>query len=71
MHAPSRGEGQYRSAIFTHTPEQKAAAQAAIERLRKAGARVETRLEPASTFWRAEEYHQRYYEKNGMAQSAR
>jgi peptide-methionine (S)-S-oxide reductase len=61
---------QYRSAIFWHTPEQEAAAHASKERL-DAGGRyrrpIVTAIEPAGTFWRAEEYHQRYLEKRGAA----
>ena len=62
---PDVGE-QYRSAIFFHTPEQQAAATASKEKLEKSGSYkrpIVTRIEPASRFWRAEEYHQRYYEK--------
>jgi len=62
---------QYRSAIFYHSPEQKAAAEAKIAELNAAGRfspkRVVTKVEPAQTFWRAEEYHQRYLEKRGLA----
>ena len=61
---------QYRSAIFTHTPEQEAAARASRERADAAGRfrrPIVTAIEPASTFWRAEEYHQRYLEKRGEA----
>ncbi len=61
---------QYRSAIFYHTPEQEAAARAAKERLEREGRSsrpIATEITPASTFWRAEEYHQRYYEKHGIA----
>ena len=60
---------QYRSAIFFHTPEQEAAARAKIEKLQKSGrfARpIVTEIEPASKFYRAEEYHQRYLEKRGL-----
>jgi peptide-methionine (S)-S-oxide reductase len=60
---------QYRSAIFTHSLEQQAAAAAAKADLDAAGnlARpVATVIEPAATFHRAEEYHQRYFEKNGV-----
>ena len=60
---------QYRSAIFFHTPEQEAAARAAKERLQKSGrfARpIVTEITPASEFYRAEEYHQRYLEKRGL-----
>jgi peptide-methionine (S)-S-oxide reductase len=57
---------QYRSAIFTHSPEQ---ARVAMERLEAARERfrkpVVTVVEPAKTFWRAEDYHQRYFEKRG------
>jgi len=61
---------QYRSAIFTFTPEQKAAAEASKNRLDESGRvskPVATEITPASTFWRAEEYHQRYVEKHGGA----
>jgi len=57
---------QYRSAIFTHSPEQ---ARVAMERLEAARERfrrpIVTAVEPAKTFWRAEDYHQRYFEKHG------
>jgi peptide-methionine (S)-S-oxide reductase len=57
---------QYRSAIFTHSPEQERVAK---ERLEAAKARfkrpIVTVIEPAQTFWPAEDYHQRYFEKNG------
>ncbi len=59
---------QYRSAIFFHTPEQEAAARASLEALQasgKADGDVVTEISPASDFWRAEEYHQRYMEKQG------
>lgn len=61
---------QYRSAIFYHTPEQEAAARASKEELEKAGVYkrpIVTQIVPASDFWRAEEYHQRYLEKHGLA----
>jgi peptide-methionine (S)-S-oxide reductase len=62
---------QYRSAIFFHSPEQEQQAQAKIVELTEVGAykpkRIVTKVEPAQTFWRAEEYHQRYLEKRGMA----
>ncbi len=66
---PDTGE-QYRSAIFFHTPEQEAAAQASKERLELSGRYkdpIVTQVRPASDFYRAEEYHQRYLEKRGMA----
>jgi peptide-methionine (S)-S-oxide reductase len=59
---------QYRSAIFFHTPEQQEAAKASKERLEKGGRfgrPIVTEITPASRFWRAEEYHQRYFEKRG------
>jgi peptide-methionine (S)-S-oxide reductase len=62
---------QYRSAIFYHSPQQQQAAQAKIEQLTAAGRfkpkRIVTKVEPAQTFWRAEDYHQRYLEKRGQA----
>jgi peptide-methionine (S)-S-oxide reductase len=63
---------QYRSVIFFHSPEQEAQARAKIEELaaqnRFGIKRIVTKVEPAKTFWRAEEYHQRYLEKRGLAQ---
>ncbi len=59
---------QYRSAIFYHSPEQKAAAEASKAALDKSGKYkkpIATQILPAGTFYRAEEYHQRYFEKNG------
>ena len=62
---------QYRSAIFSHSPEQEAQAKAKIEQLTASGQflpkRVVTKVEPAQTFWRAEEHHQKYLEKRGLA----
>ena len=62
---------QYRSAIFYHSPEQQTTALAKIEQLTKEGLfkpkLIVTKVEPARTFWRAEEYHQRYLEKRGQA----
>jgi peptide-methionine (S)-S-oxide reductase len=66
---PDVGE-QYRSAIFFHTPEQQAAATASKEALEKRGKYkrpIVTQIQPAAKFWRAEEYHQRYLEKHGLA----
>ncbi|MFO8008425.1 MAG: peptide-methionine (S)-S-oxide reductase MsrA [Candidatus Brocadiia bacterium] len=59
---------QYRSAVFYHTPEQKEAAERARRRLDESGKHsrpVVTQIEPAGTFWRAEDYHQQYYAKRG------
>jgi peptide-methionine (S)-S-oxide reductase len=61
---------QYRSAIFFESPEQEAAAVASKERLEKSGRYkrpIVTRIEPATKFWRAEDYHQQYLEKRGLA----
>ena len=62
---------QYRSAIFVHSPEQEQQARAKIEQLTADGVfkpkPIVTKIEPAQTFWRAEEYHQRYLEKRGLA----
>jgi len=61
---------QYRSAIFTHSPEQAAIAKkskADLEASKKFHRPVATEITPAGTFYRAEEYHQRYLEKRGMA----
>ena len=67
---PDRGT-QYRSAIFFHSPEQEAAALASREREQpRHGKPVVTEVTPASDFYRAEEYHQRYLEKRGLASCA-
>jgi peptide-methionine (S)-S-oxide reductase len=62
---------QYRSAVFFHSPEQEKSARAKIEQLTAAGRfkpmHIVTQVVPAQTFWRAEEYHQRYLEKRGAA----
>ena len=61
---------QYRSVIFYHTPEQRAEAEASKARLQASGKYrrpIVTVIEPAETFYRAEEYHQRYLEKRGLA----
>ncbi len=66
---PDVGE-QYRSAIFFHTPEQEAAATASkakLENSEKYKRPIVTQIQPASKFYRAEEYHQRYLEKHGLA----
>jgi len=65
---PDHGS-QYRSAIFFNDAEQENAAREAKEALEKAGAfkrPIVTQIVPASEFYRAEEYHQRYFEKNGI-----
>ena len=59
---------QYRSAVFWHDEDQRAAAEQKIAEINESGkwpSAVVTEVAPAGTFWRAEEYHQRYLEKNG------
>ncbi len=61
---------QYRSAIFFHTPEQEAAAKASKEKLAKSGKfsrPIATEITAAGKFYPAEDYHQRYLEKRGIA----
>ncbi len=61
---------QYRSVIFYHDEEQKAEAEASIQRLDASGhfrRPIVTQIVPAVPFYRAEEYHQRYLEKRGQA----
>ncbi len=60
---------QYRSAIFFLNSDQEKAARASKERLERSGKfdrPVVTEITPASEFFRAEEYHQRYHEKHGI-----
>ncbi len=61
---------QYRTAIFYHTPEQQQIAeQSKSERSASGKYRrpIATEIVLAATFWRAEEYHQQYLEKRGLA----
>ena len=56
---------QYRSAIFFHTPEQEAVAHASKEKAQERFKKpIVTEITSASDFYRAEEYHQRYFDKN-------
>ena len=60
---------QYRSVVFAQSDEQMRQAQAKIAELNASGAyrkQIATKVEPATVFWKAEEYHQRYLEKRGM-----
>jgi peptide-methionine (S)-S-oxide reductase len=60
---------QYRSAIFYHDEEQKRLAETskhALEQSRRFKTPIVTEIVPASTFYRAEEYHQDYYKKNPL-----
>ena len=59
---------QYRSAIFFHTPEQEKIARKSKEEMEKSGKfknPIVTQIEPASAFYKAEEYHQKYLMKRG------
>jgi len=69
---PDIGE-QYRSAVFFHNKEQEKKAKTLKEKLQDAaikqfGKQIVTEIVPATKFFNAEEYHQRYLEKNGNAQ---
>jgi methionine-S-sulfoxide reductase len=74
VHNPTQGdrEGpdfgpQYRSAVFYYSPAQRQAAQKVMaDEEKRLGIRLTTRLEDARPFWRAEEYHQQYYHKQGI-----
>ena len=60
---------QYRSAIFYLNPEQEKAARVSKEKLEKSGrfkSAIVTEIAPAGEFYKAEEYHQHYYEKRGI-----
>lgn len=59
---------QYRSTIFVHSDAQRQIAEAKKAEAQASGRYsrpIVTTIEPAQTFWRAEEYHQRYFEKHG------
>jgi peptide-methionine (S)-S-oxide reductase len=61
---------QYRSAIFVHSAEQRAAAEASKARLQESGTLrrpVATEILEAQPFFEAEDYHQQYLEKRGLA----
>jgi peptide methionine sulfoxide reductase msrA/msrB len=61
---PDWGE-QYRSAVFYRDDQQKAIAEKLIAQLKEKGFKVVTEVIPATTFWKAEDYHQDYYEHKG------
>jgi peptide-methionine (S)-S-oxide reductase len=62
---------QYRSAIFFHSPEQEAKAKASKEAAQARFKRpIVTEITPAPVFWPAEEYHQQYLQKRGLASCA-
>ena len=58
---------QYRSAIFYFDNEQKNLAQKSLSRLQqKLDKKIVTEITEADTFWKAEEYHQKYFEKHNI-----
>ncbi len=61
---------QYRSAVFFHNAEQEAAAKVSKEKLQNSekfkNKKIVTEIAPASQFYKAEEYHQQYFEKCGL-----
>jgi len=66
---PDVGE-QYRSIVFTFTPEQQRAAQASREKLQASGefsGKIVTEIIPEAPFYFAEDYHQQYVQKGGVA----
>ncbi len=66
---PDRGT-QYRSAIFFHSPEQQKVAEASKSALDNSGRfrnKIVTQIIPATEFYQAEDYHQQYLEKRGLA----
>ena len=72
IHDPTQSNGQgpdigpqYRSEIFYLSEQQKRQAEEVIGLLRSKGYEVNTKLTPATTFWKAEDYHQQYYDKTG------
>ncbi len=69
--ANNRGAGsQYRSAVFVHDEEQRRIAEGSRNSVQsRCAAPVTTEITPTPEFWEAEEYHQRYYEKHGLATS--
>lgn len=67
----SSNKAQYKSVIFYHSEQQQATARDAKERLAKSNGYhgVVTDLVSAGKFWRAEEYHQQFYEKSGQGRA--
>jgi peptide-methionine (S)-S-oxide reductase len=66
---PDHGS-QYRTAIFVHDAAQEAAAKASKDALAKSGKHrrpIVTKIAPAGDFWMAEDYHQQFFEKRGIA----
>ena len=75
IHNPFQRDGQgvnigaqYHAAVFVHSDEQRKEAEQYIRDLEnKSGKKVATRVVTAGTFWMAEDYHQQYYLKTGVA----
>jgi peptide-methionine (S)-S-oxide reductase len=69
LHSPTfREKAQYRSVIFTHDDEQAQIARQAVEAKQdREKQEIHTAVEPAPVFYRAEEYHQQYLSKHGVA----
>ncbi|MBX9689501.1 MAG: peptide-methionine (S)-S-oxide reductase MsrA [Candidatus Obscuribacterales bacterium] len=75
MHDPTQGMrqgfnigSQYRSAIYCQDDEQLKAAEISRDRLEaQLGKKISTEIKLLSKFWKAEEYHQQYYEKKGYS----
>ncbi|MBA3661807.1 MAG: bifunctional methionine sulfoxide reductase B/A protein [Gammaproteobacteria bacterium] len=72
IHDPTQSDGQgpdrgsqYLSAIFYYDPQQKQTAVNLIKQLERKGLTVRTQILPVQVFWRAEKYHQDYYQKTG------
>ena len=72
IHDPTQVDGQgpdigdqYRSEVFYRNDSQKEIAEKLISILEQKGFKIATRVDPATAFWKAEEYHQQYYEKEG------
>jgi len=72
IHDPTQGNGQgpdigqqYQSVIFYYDDQQKKIAQELIKKLEQKDFKVKTKILPVSIFWRAEDYHQNYYQKTG------
>ena len=61
---PDFGE-QYRSAVFYRNEEQKSVTEKLIKLLKEKGFKVVTEVRPAAKFWKAEDYHQDYYDHKG------
>ena len=64
---PDVGE-QYRSAIFVHDDQQRSVAEQVRAEMEVSGrfpGPIATRIEPAATFWKAEDYHQQYLARRG------